>query len=217
MDNLKKNKMLYICICCFVVLACIVVCYFIDKNSKSESYNYVQISDFNKVENINNNTTSDSKEKNIIYVHIAGEVVSPGVFCMNEGDRIKDVIEKAGGLTDKADIDKVNLAYELSDGQKISIPNINDKKDDEGNYITEDNGENVIMNNEDTKNNKKVNINTATQAELETLTGIGPSIATKIIEYRKNNGKFKNIEEIKNVSGVGEAKYKKIQDEIMIK
>lgn len=121
------------------------------------------------------------------------------------------MIEEAGGLTQNADINKVNLAYVVQDGQKINIPSVNNVEK-EG-YISENIGENIIENDSKTK---RVNINSANQNELETLTGIGPSTALKIINYRKENGKFKNIEDIKNVPGIGESKFQGIKNEICV-
>lgn len=101
----------------------------------------------------------------------------------------------------------------MQDGQKINIPNVNSVDTDS--YITENIGENIIV--EDIKTSiNLVNINTATQTELETLTGIGPSTALKIINYRKENGKFKTIEDIKNVPGIGESKFEAIKNEICV-
>lgn len=116
-------------------------------------------------------------------------------------------------MTENADISKINLAYVVQDGQKINIPNVNTVETEV--YISQEIGENIIV--EDIKTNSKlVNINTATQAELETLTGIGSSTALKIINYRKENGKFKTIEDIKNVSGIGDAKFEAIKNEIYV-
>ena len=136
----------------------------------------------------------------------------------------------AGGAKEDANLSKINLAYQLEDGQKLYVPNINDKEEIE--YITEDVAKNNIVNNDgivtDEKENNKnktniesekkvmVNINKATQAELENLPGIGPAIATRIIEYRNENGKFSSIDDIKNVKGIGDAKYDKIKDSIEV-
>ena len=110
---------------------------------------------------------------------------------------IVDAIEKAGGVTEVADLSMVNLAYKLSDGQKLYIPSVNDKVEE---YVVVTSGNGNINNNDvkvDGNEKVKVNINTASQTELETLTGIGPSIAERIIQYRKENGGFKKIEELK--------------------
>ena len=148
-----------------------------------------------------------------IIVHIIGEVANEGIIKIKKDSRLVDGIEKAGGTTDEADLYKVNLAYQVKDGQKIYIPNINDKEIQE--YITEEPGDSIII--EGKENKSKVNINTATQTELETLSGIGPSTALKIINYRKENGEFKQIEDIKNIPGIGEAKFENIKEEICVK
>jgi competence protein ComEA len=223
--NFKEKKIIYIGVCILIVIICIIICVVVDNNNKNNDYTYLDIEVNNVENNVEKNvegTEEKSKEKseedaNYIYVHITGEVVNTGVITAKEGDRIKDIVEKAGGFTSEADIEKVNLAYEVSDGQKITIPSINENNDNKtsADYITEDSGENVVE--ESTKTNSKININTATQSELESLNGIGPSIASKIIKYRESNGKFKSIEEIKNVSGIGDEKYKNIENDITVK
>lgn len=242
MENIKKNKIIYIFICIIIVILCVIILFFLDKKDASpEDYNYLEISE----ESINSNTTEDNNTEvqNNIYIHIMGEVKNPGVVIAKEGDRIKDIIEKAGGTTEKADLKNINLAYKVEDGQKINIPNIDEnknenvlqEKDDEKNksttnntrnenkknvnHITKSSGTNIIVdgnNNDAESKSSKVNINTATQTELETLNGIGPSTASKIIKYRNEKGKFRKIEDIKNVSGIGEAKFKKIEADIVV-
>lgn len=242
MENIKKNKIIYIFICIIIVILCVIILFFLDKKDESsEDYNYLEISE----ESINSNTTenNNTEVQNNIYIHIMGEIKNPGVVIAKEGDRIKDIIEKAGGTTEKADLKNINLAYKVEDGQKINIPNVDEnknenvlqEKDDEKNksttnntnnknaknvnHITKSSGTNVIVdgnNNDAESKSSKVNINTATQTELETLNGIGPSTASKIIKYRNERGKFKKIEDIKNVSGIGEAKFKKIEADIVV-
>lgn len=178
----------------------------------------------------------ESTDINKIYVYITGEVNNPGVVILDEGSRIVDAINAAGGTTAKADISKVNLVYVLDDGMKVNIPNNNDlKNDNDFEYITMNSGdggkedystgintENSVETNVSSTSSgysKKydiVNINTATQTELETLPGIGPSLALKIINYRKENGKFSSIDQIKNVSGIGESKYENLKKYITI-
>ena len=152
------------------------------------------------------------EELNLIKVHITGEVVNEGMIELKEGDRIDDAIKKAGGITDKADLSKVNLAYELLDGQKVYIPSINDNKEE---YLFIDAGENVLE--DENVQNGKININTADSSLLQTINGVGESLAGKIIDYREKNGKFKNIEDLKNVSGVGDKKFEDLKDKIIVK
>ena len=135
---------------------------------------------------------------------------------------------KHGGLKEEACVDDINLAYKLEDGMKIYIPSKQEKQE-EKNTIAEDLTQKYITtssglskeesDSQVTNSNKsaKVNINTATQTELETLPGIGASTAIKIIDYRKDKGKFKSIEDIKEVKGIGDSKFEKIKEYITVK
>ena len=111
----------------------------------------------------------------------------------------------------------MNLAYVLDDGTKIKIPNLDDEDIGDEDVLSKDSGEGIIQEDEKTTNTNIVNINKATENELSTLPGIGNSLATRIVEYRKQNGNFKTIEDIKNVSGIGESKFANIKDFISIK
>ena len=163
--------------------------------------------------NNENNIDGEDEEVEEIIVHITGEVNKPGIVVLKSNSRIADAINKAGGATKEADLNQINLAYILEDGQKIYIPNKNEKID-EDEYITEGNRNNIGNNN--SKEGEKVNINEAMQTELEELPGIGPSLASRIIEYREQNGDFKKIEELQNVKGIGDAKYDDIKDKVTV-
>ena len=163
--------------------------------------------------NNENNIDGEDEEVEEIIVHITGEVNKPGIVVLKSNSRIADAINKAGGATKEADLNQINLAYILEDGQKIYIPNKNEKID-EDEYITEGNGNNIGNNSQ--KEGEKVNINEAMQTELEELPGIGPSLASRIIEYREQNGDFKKIEELQNVKGIGDAKYNDIKDKVTV-
>ena len=159
--------------------------------------------------------TNDLEGK--IIVHITGEVKNTGILVLKEEARIADAIESAGGATEEADLNKINLAYTLKDGQKIYTPN----KEDEENiaYITEGSGNNVSVENGDESEMKEkinININTASQAELEELPGIGEAIASRIIEYREENGTFNKIEDLLNVKGIGDAKFAEIKEYVVV-
>ncbi len=143
------------------------------------------------------NEPIQESENSKLVIHIAGEVNSPGILYLDNNSRIADAISAANGTTDIADINKINLAYELRDGQKIYIPSIYD--DDTSEYITDTPGKNVLDSSSSSQTDT-ININTATQSELESLPGIGKSTANKIIDYRTTNGKFKTIEDIMKVS-----------------
>lgn len=212
LEFIKQKKNLIITIT--VVIICIVYWIY----NKNTSYNESNL-ESNILEVASNTDDKDNKDvdENIIMVHIIGGVAKPGVVKIKEGGRIEDAIESAGGLTEDSDISNVNLAYVLDDGVKVKIPTIDDEsKEKEETYISEDSGKNVILQ-EDEKVGSIVNINKATQTELETLPGIGPSLADRIISYREQNGKFKKIEDIKNVAGIGDSKFENIKDFIKIK
>lgn len=212
LEFIKQKKNLIITIT--VVIICIVYWIY----NKNTSYNESNL-ESNILEVASNTDDKDNKDvdENIIMVHIIGGVAKPGVVKIKEGGRIEDAIEAAGGLTEDSDISNVNLAYVLDDGVKVKIPTIDDEsKETEETYISEDSGKNVILQ-EDEKAGSIVNINKATQTELETLPGIGPSLAGRIISYREQNGKFKKVEDIKNVAGIGDSKFENIKDFIKIK
>lgn len=185
----------------FLIIGIILVIAYIKNNLKdTEEF---ELSYENIINNSENSVTKENTEDNSIKIHITGEINNPGLIELTSGDRILDAINKAGGTTSMADTSKVNLAYVLSDGEKIYIPSINDEEDIP--YI------------ENSSNNSKVNINTATSEQLQSLNGVGESIAESIIKYREENGKFASIEDIKNVSGIGDSKYEKIKEDICVK
>lgn len=173
-----------------------------------EKNNTEKISISNFIEN--ENETEDEKRNTKIKVYITGEVKNQGVIELEEGDRIADAIEKAGGQTEQASLKNVNLAYQLEDGQKIYIPNVNDNETE----IIDDGASGVV---DDTTNQTVVNINKADETELQSLNGIGESLATSIVQYRKENGKFETIEDLKNVPGIGDSKFENIKEYIKVK
>lgn len=175
----------------------------------------------NVQEDNNEGEENGTNSENKIYVYITGEVNVPGVVILNENSRIVDAINAAGGTTSNANVSKVNLAYVLKDGMKVNIPNDGDLKNNlDFEYITMSSGDGKNDAYVSESNNSHsvgiVNINTATQTELETLPGVGPSIALKIINYRNENGRFSSIEEIKNVSGIGDSKFEDLKKYITV-
>ena len=157
------------------------------------------------------------KENKTIMVDISGEIITPGVVKLPEGSRIIDAITAAGGKTEDADLSKVNLAYILDDGVQRYIPRYNEKLEKE--IVQTEPGVGIIQEgiNTTSKKDSKVNINTANKEKLATLPGIGEGTAEKIIEYRSKTGKFKAIDEIKKIPGIGESKFKSLKDKITIK
>lgn len=205
----KKQKIIIILIATFMLLF---IGFYIIKKTSDSQYIELQTEQNELIENtITNEKTFTNKGK--IIIHVIGEVKNRGIVEVEEGSRISDVIKAAGGTTNKADLSKINLAYIVEDGQKIYVPSINDQEITEN--ITKDAGENVLE--KDSNNSDKVNINTASQTELETLNGVGPSTALKVINYREENGKFEKIEDIKNVPGIGDAKFESLKEKICVK
>ena len=170
-----------------------------------------------------------------IYVDIKGEVNFPGTYLIKENKRVKDVIDMAGGLTENADTSVINLSKKLQDEMVIivystrEVQNFKQTKEKENNALdackySEDYGlENdaciesqTDKTSGDSKTTAIININSATKEDLMTLSGIGESKADDIINYRNTNGGFKNIEDIKNVKGIGDAVFAKIKDRITI-
>lgn len=179
---------------------------------------YIAIGYFSngKDELIKNNTESIYEEENDtelplkdskIVVEIKGEVNNPNVYYLDEESIIQDLIDMAGGITDKGDLENINRAQELTDHECIIIPSC----EEDNNVIT-----GVETSTSTGSNSDKVNINTANEAELQTLTGIGESRAQAIIDYREENGRFKSIEDIKNISGIGDKMFEKIKEHITI-
>lgn len=156
-------------------------------------------------------TEAENIEPEEIIIHISGAVISPGIINLEAGERIADAIEKAGGCTEEADLKNVNLAYVVQDGTKIYIPSIGEENE---NIVETNAGSGVLV---DGKENIKVNINTASLIELQAIPGVGETTAQKIIDYREKNGKFKKIEDLKNVSGIGEAKLANMEKYISTK
>ncbi len=185
-----------------------------------------------------NEKVETKEEVKKVMVDIKGAVNNPGVFEMNKDDRVVDVIKKAGGLTNDADTTLINLSKKVTDEMVITIytkeemkekeqecppcecPEINDAcvSDEKTAETSEKNSSsNKTENSSSSKStSSKISINTASLEELQTLDGIGETKAKAIIGYRETNGAFKDIEEIKNVSGIGDSTYEKIKDDITI-
>ena len=145
----------------------------------------------------------------VIYVDVKGEVHHPGVYQMKAENRVKDLIEAAGGFTPLADDQKLNLAQLLEDQMVIVVP----KKGEE---VNSELAQAPTSQKKEVGKEGKININTATVEELKTLKGIGEKKAEAIIEYRKKNGSFKNKEELMKVRGIGKKLYESFQERVII-
>lgn len=148
-----------------------------------------------------------------MYVDVDGAVVRPGVYRLKDGARVSQAIDAAGGLTAEADVTGLNRASKITDGQKIYVPMVGEQQAaaasdgaDGGTASTSGTGSSSGL----------VNINTASAAELQTLSGIGPSMAQSIIDERTQNGAFASVDDLMRVSGIGEKKLAKIKDCICV-
>ena len=184
-----KYKIQIVFICIFIISG---ISIYIQDNERKSSFSV--------------NSSNISKNDDRIGVYISGEVKNTGVYYLKKDSRITDLINICGGLTEEADVSKINPAQKLNDSDKIIIP----KKENNLNNIETEDENKGVDNVQD-----KVNINTATKDELTNLNGIGEATANKIINYRNKN-KFQEIEDIMNVPGIGEAKFNNIKDYICV-
>ena len=150
-------------------------------------------------------TEVSTTQEAVIFVDIKGAVKNPGVYQMKSGDRVKDALDAAGGLTDEADSQKVNLAQRVEDQMVIVVPKVGE----EATEIP------VGGTSKEAAKDGKVNINTATVEELKTLKGVGEKKAEAIIEYRKKNGSFKTKEDLMKVRGIGKKLFESFQERIV--
>lgn len=148
-----------------------------------------------------------------VYVDVDGAVVRPGVYRLKDGARVSQAIDAAGGLTAEADVTELNRASKVADGQKIYVPKVGEQQ-----TVSADGGADggAVLASGANDVAGLVNINTASAAELQTLSGIGPSMAQSIIDERTKNGAFASVDDLMRVSGIGEKKLAKIKDCICV-
>lgn len=165
-------------------------------------------------------TQAQTVEQSSIAVYVSGAVNKPGVVTLPAGSRAVDAVNACGGVLPTADPDKINMAQELKDGEQLRVP-------ERAQVATASGATGAAATGTATAGSASgatsaspagglVNINTASEQELDTLPGIGPAMAKRIIEYRTTEGGFKKLEDIKNIKGIGDAKYNKLKDKICI-
>ena len=150
-------------------------------------------------------TEASTTQETVIFVDIKGAVKNPGVYQMKVGDRVKDALDAAGGLTAEADSQKVNLAKRLEDQMVIVVPKVGEEAEEIPAGETR----------KEATKDAKVNINTATVEELKTLKGVGEKKAEAIIEYRKKNGSFQTKEDLMKVRGIGKKLFESFEERIV--
>jgi competence protein ComEA len=214
-DWLKVNKM-YLLIG-VVILAALGIYYFLPLE-KEHSGNEIEnewvetetVSSPKEIENEPVAVSSEQQEK--ILIDVKGAVTSPGVYEANLGERVIDMINKAGGLLETADKNNINFALKVVDEMVLYIPVIGEQNEERtANTVTVGLSQTILA------EEGKINLNKATKADLETLSGIGPSKADAIIEYRETKGPFKTIEELMEISGFGEKTFEKLKENITVK
>lgn len=214
MEDKIKDKLI---IGLIIALVALLANNFIDQ--KEDDFSNSKISLFSSDDEFEETeeTKEDSNQKQAsetisetIKVHIAGEINKEGVYEVNNGDRLDDLVKRAGGLTKDANSKNINLAMKLEDQMKIYIPSIYDFEDD-----TSSTNDNILISDKPSTEIEKININKASKEELMTLPNIGEKRANAIIEYRENSP-FEKIEDIKNVTGIGEKFYQSLKDLITV-
>ena len=215
--NYRMKIKMYLCIILIIGIFGLLYFYYIKEDKSNSIYKDNIIT---KEENANRES---EKEENKIYVDIKGEVLNSGVYEIEYGKRVIDVIEAAGGLKDGANTRFINLAKVVEDGDVIVIysnDEINKAREPDIIYVEvpcvcEEVKNDACLENNISKN-ELININTASIDELKTLDGIGDAKAKSIIEYRNNNGKFEKIDDLLNVSGISEKIFDTIKNKITV-
>ncbi len=163
-----------------------------------------------------NTGSKNIAEEEICIIHISGAVNQPGVYQLSKGKRIIDAVKMAGEATEKANLDAVNLAAPVYDGQKIIIPYLITAEGMDNELQMKGNSGIDYSTNFSFKDSSSININNCSARELESLEGIGPVLAERIVEYRRNNGPFGKIEDIRKVPGIGEKRFEAIKEMITV-
>ena len=199
-----------------IVLLVIALCGTFYMNKIDDGETIVTSSNSEDIKQEIDSTDEDNKkvEAPDMAVYIIGAVQKPGVYKIYDGIRMSDMIALAGGALPDADLNKLNLAKKLTDQDKVYIPKIGEKIEDMQAYS--ENNSDITITSSSESTSLKVNINTASLSQLDTLPGIGPTYAQNIIDYRNAKGRFKSIEDIKDVTGIGDKRFDSIKELITI-
>jgi competence protein ComEA len=191
-----------------IVLILIVICGIVYKNTVYDTQVvFVEEVEQPKENQENKDEAKPKEEITEITVYVCGSVKNVKNVTLPKESRVEDAIKLAGGVTENAELNEINMAQKLSDEDMVYVPR-------KGEIIKEEGKNSNVSPSPSMKG--KININKASVQQLDTLPGVGPSIAQKIVEYRSSRGDFKSIEELNNVSGIGDEKYKDIKDLITV-
>ncbi len=227
--NLSK-KQLAIAVVTSIVVIVLLVLYLFKSPEKEQTNEWTSTAQTAQTNSAKEKESETNKE---YFADVKGEVHNPGVYPFEEGDRVGKLIESAGGLTENADANQVNLAALAEDAMVIYVPakgvvesggdtaaspaggavdpNSTDSGNAAVNGATQDHNGSVATGGS-APDESKVNLNTATKEELEAVNGIGPSLAGAILQYRSDNGRFNQMEDLKEVPGIGDKTYEKLKD-----
>ncbi|WP_105209864.1 helix-hairpin-helix domain-containing protein [Streptococcus suis] len=158
---------------------------------------------------VEENSTEESEESSQLVVDVKGSVVKPGLYTLESGARVNDAVDAAGGLTSQADPKSINLAQKLSDEAVVYVAS----KDEKISVVASTTASSAMS---PEGNESKVNLNTATEADLQTISGIGAKRAADIIAYREANGGFKSVDDLNNVSGIGDKTMESIRPYVTV-
>lgn len=222
---MEKEKIILVIFLIFILLAGTGIYFwqFINNKEMVEEINSEKIRAFNSQTDFKEKTHSSSKIKNKekkqeLVIHIDGEVENPGVYKLKENSRVIDALKLAGGETEIADLTKINLAKELKDGIKILIPKITrdqfNSKDEDGKVENKKNNFGFYTEKSEAG---KININTCNKNDLINLSGIGEVKAQNIINYRKEQGKFEDLQQLTEINGIGEKTLENIKNELYLR
>ncbi|MBN2958533.1 MAG: helix-hairpin-helix domain-containing protein [Streptococcus gordonii] len=175
-----------------------------EQTSSSSSY-------MNEKSNKSNEISQTETEDQLVTVDVKGAVKKPGVYQLQSNSRVHDALEKAGGLTDEADLKSVNQAQKLSDEAVVYVAKVGENAVD----VTASAPASATSGTNQTKS-ALVNLNTATEADFQTISGIGQKRAQDIIAYREANGRFKSVDDLKNVSGIGAKTLEKLKEYVTV-
>lgn len=155
---------------------------------------------------------SSSQESSLLVVDVKGAVKNPGLYTLENGSRVNDAVMAAGGLTKEADPKSINLAQKVTDEAVVYVA----RQDEQISVVPSNNTSSAISQNQDKTEAGLVNLNTATEADLQTISGVGAKRAADIIAYRETNGGFKSIDDLNNVSGIGDKTLESIRPYVTV-
>ena len=211
----KKENLLKYLLSIAIITIFLSVFLFYNISSSETEKQILSLNEFTHEEESNEIKIEDVQEN--IFVEIKGEVLNPDVYELEKGSIVRDLILISGGLTEIGDTSNINQARELQDGECIVVlskQEILDMKNNSNEILKVDNVSSFNV--ESSFDDYKVNINTASKEELKTLSGIGDGLAEAIISYREENNGFNTIDDIKNVSRIGDKTFEKFKDKIIV-